>query len=403
MQKDTFPESKISLTEGAGDYHILDTNTESEFEEITLLASEICQTPISVISLIDSEKQWFITGTSIPVTEIPQEISTAKQDVQQPFEPVIVNDLRLDERFSDHPNVIGDPYIVFYAGIPITNELGHSLGTLCVMDNSPRVLSTSQIRSLKILATHVIRLLELKKTHMRLNSLKNDLEIHNEELQEFASVVSHDIKSPLASILLSSEMLRENFGQSIDEENDQLLAVLNRASFKIKNLVDGILAYYRAEKALREGAERFLLMPYLHSIVEMLTMSQSGTIEIPGDEGLELHMNKTALEQILVNLFQNGLKYNDKQNARVAFEFSEDEKYYYFVVRDNGKGIAETEQKKIFEMFTTLDQRDRFGTMGTGIGLSTVKRLVEKLGGKIEVSSVPGEGSVFSFYVLKEK
>ena len=176
--------------------------------------------------------------------------------------PFVVADMREDERFKDHPFVKGEPHIVFFAGIPLTNPEGFALGTLCVLDKQPRLLSDSQLRALKILATQVIHLLELRKANLRLRSLKSVLEARNEELQQFAFVISHDIKSPLASIVLSSEMLRENFGNNIDEDNDQLLKILSRSSLKIRNLVDGVLAYYRSESALSEGAESFELLSF---------------------------------------------------------------------------------------------------------------------------------------------
>jgi signal transduction histidine kinase len=319
-----------------------------------------------------------------------------------PHEHFIVSDLRKDERFKDHPLVKGDPQIVFLAGIPLTNPQGFALGTLCILDKRPRILSDSQLKALKILSRQIIHLLELRKANLRLSSLKSDLEARNEELQQFAFVVSHDIKSPLASIILTSEMLRENFGENIDEDNDQLLKVLGRASLKIRDLVDGVLAYYRSESALSENAELFELRPFLFSIAEMFKTNQAVDIRIP-QEDRHLFMNKTALEQIFVNLIQNALKYNDKEKPIVQIGFSEDDTFYCFVVTDNGKGIAPEEQQKIFEVFKTLGQRDRFGIQGSGIGLSTVKKLVEKLSGGIDLKSVQGQGTEFSFSIKKQK
>jgi signal transduction histidine kinase len=201
---------------------------------------------------------------------------------------------------------------------------------------------------------------------------------------------------------LTSEMLRENFGEHIDEDNDQLLKILGRASMKIRDLVDGVLAYYRSESALNENAESFELRPFLISIAEMFSTKQPIDIQIPLEDPC-LFMNKTALEQILVNLVQNALKYNDKEKPIVQIRFAEDETHYLFAVTDNGKGIAKEEQKKIFELFTTLGQRDRFGIHGSGIGLSTVKRLVERLSGTIGLRSAAGEGSEFSFTIKKQK
>lgn len=327
------------------EYQILDTETEPEFDEITGLASEICQAPISMITLIDEERQWIKSSANLPVREMPRRSAFCAHAILFPNDPFVVSDMRKDERFRDHPFVKGDPHIVFFAGIPLTNPEGFALGTLCVLDKRPRVLSDSQLRALTILARQVIHLLELRKANFRLKSLKSDLEMRNEELQQFAFVISHDIKSPLASIVLSSEMLREYFGKNIDEDNDQLLKVLSRSSLKIRNLVDGVLAYYRSEWALGEGAESFELLPFLFSIAEMFKTNNEVDIQLP-KEDRNIFMNKTALEQILVNLVQNAIKYNDKDKPAVQIRFSEDDSNYYFVVTDNGKGIAPEEQKK---------------------------------------------------------
>ena len=171
---------------------------------------------------------------------------------------------------------------------------------------------------------------------------------------------------------------------------------------KIKNLVDGILSYYRGESAMNELAELFELKSCIQSIVEVLKVSQSAEINYPEKEVL-IQTNKTALEQILINLLQNALKYNDKEKASIEIRFHEGEDFYYFEVEDNGRGIADEDQKQIFELFKTLGIQDRYGLLGTGIGLSTVRKLVEKLGGEIHVQSTPGSGSVFEFSLKKIK
>jgi signal transduction histidine kinase len=401
MEMPAVPQNEKERLAALREYQILDTEAEPEFDEITSLASEICQVPISMITLVDEERQWIKSAANLPVREMPRGNAFCAHAILFPNDPFVVTDMREDPRFRDHPFVKGEPHIVFFTGIPLTNPEGFALGTLCVLDKRPRILSESQIRALQILARQVIHLLELRKANFRLQSMKAMLEARNDELNQFAFVVSHDIKSPLASIVLSTEMLREQFGKDIDEDNDQLLKVLNRSSLKIRNLVDGILAYYRAEWAITEGAESFELKSFLFSIVEMLRMNNAASIQFPQEER-QIYMNKTVLEQILVNLLQNALKYNDKKEPRIEVLFSEDESNYSFMVRDNGRGMAREEQEKIFELFTTLKQNDRFGVQGSGIGLSIVKKLVTKLSGEIHLKSVPGEGSEFSFYVKKD-
>jgi signal transduction histidine kinase len=401
MEKPLIPPNEKERLAALREYHILDTEAGKEFDDITQLASEICQTPISLITLIDEQRQLFKAGAHLVENELPRDLAFCSHAINHPLDPFIVEDMRADKRFADHPFVVGDPHVVFYTGIPLTNPEGYPLGTLCVLDKKPKKLTDGQIRSLQILAKQVIQLFELRKANFRLEALKESLESRNEELEQFAYVVSHDIKSPLASILLSSEMLRENFGETIDEGNEQLLNVLNRASYKIRNLVDGILAYYRAEQALSEGAETFELHAFLLSIIEMLRINPGTDIRLP-KEGSILHLNKTVLEQILVNLLQNALKYTEKQKPRIDIHYSEDDTNYYFKVTDDGRGISREKQEKIFELFTTLGVKDRFGTQGTGVGLSTVKKLVEKMSGSINVQSTPGKGSEFSFYIKKE-
>ena len=392
------------------EYQILDTESEPEFDEITGLACEICQVPFSMITLIDAERQWVKSSiirdvketADLNVREMPRKTAFCAHAILFPFDPLVVSDMRKDERFKDHPFVKGEPHIAFFAGIPLTNPDGFALGTLCIMDKRPRKLSDSQVRALKILARQIINLLELRKANFRLRTMTEDLEGRNEELQQFAYVVSHDIKSPLASISLAAEMLREQFGETIDEDNDQLIKVLSRSTTKIRNLVDGILSYYRAEWALGTGAESFELRSFLFSIAEMFQISQRADIQFPQDERI-IYMNKTVLEQILVNLIQNGLKYNDKELPRIEIRFSEDDMNYYFSVADNGMGIAPEQQEKIFEIFRTLNLQDRFETRGTGIGLSTVKKLVQRMSGNVSLKSIPGEGSEFSFFIKKER
>ena len=409
MENPSIPMNERERIAALREYQILDTEAEQEFDEITGLASEVCQVPVSMITLIDEERQWIKSAANLnlkelpnlDVREMPRRMAFCAHAINSPFDPLVVTDMRKDKRFKDHPFVKGEPHVVFFAGIPLTNPEGFALGTLCVLDKRPRNLSDSQLRALQILAKQVIHLLELRKANFRLKSMKEVLEARNEELQQFAYVVSHDIKSPLASIVLTSEMLREQFGENIDEDNDQLLKVLSRSSLKIRNLVDGILSYYRAEWAMNESAESFELKSFLSSIAEMFKVNQGADIRFP-QEQRTIYMNKTALEQILVNLIQNALKYNDQAEPLIEIRFSEDETNYYFVVSDNGRGITPEEQKKIFEIFTTLNLQDRFGTKGTGIGLSTVKKLVEKMEGKVSLKSVPGEGSEFSFYIKKK-
>ena len=377
-------------------YEVLDSIPEKDYDDITLLASEICQTSISLITLVDSDRQWFKSKQGLDVAQTEREYAFCAHAINAPREILIVPDSRKDARFAGNPLVTGDPHVIFYTGVPLLSSSGHALGTLCVIDQQPKTLSEKQVLALTALANQVVKLLELRKANRELEKLRADLELRNKDLEQFAYVVSHDIKSPLSSIVLTGEMLRESLGDDLDEGNDQLFKVLNRASYKIKNLVDGILTYYRGEQALSEQMEIVRLPQFLESIVEHLKTGPGCIIEYPADE-IELFTNRTSLEQILVNLLQNAIKYNDKEKITIRIGVRIDKTHYHFSIEDNGMGIADADQEKIFKIFTTLGQKDRTGNTGTGIGLSTVKKLIERQGGTILVRSRLHEGTVFEF------
>jgi signal transduction histidine kinase len=247
-----------------------------------------------------------------------------------------------------------------------------------------------------------MHLLEFRKLNLQLESLKSDLEKRNAELKQFSYVISHDIKSPLASIVLSTEMLREHFGENIDEDNIQMLNILNRSSLKIRNLAEGVQAFYRSESSLNEDAEAFELVPFFASVSEIFQSNQG--LELPViEQKKNIYTKKTALELILVNLIQNAFKFNDKAKPVVQVRYSEDEFYYLFVVSDNGMGLTTEEQERIVELFTSSGHREKFGTQSSGTGLPTVKRLVQRLSGRIELRSTEGEGSEFSFTIKKHR
>ena len=140
MQLPSIPLNEQERLAALNEYQILDSEVEKEFDDLTMLASEICQTKMSMITLIDSERQWFKSGAPNGKTEIPRSLAFCSHTINFPTETFVIPDMREDERFSDHPFVTGDPHIVFYTGVPLTNREGYALGTICVLDHQPKIL-----------------------------------------------------------------------------------------------------------------------------------------------------------------------------------------------------------------------------------------------------------------------
>jgi anti-sigma regulatory factor (Ser/Thr protein kinase) len=144
-------------------YRILDTAPEQAFDDLTLLASQICGTPIALISLVDADRQWFKSRIGISVAETSRAISFCARAVEQRG-PLIVRDTLEDERFRDNPVVTGEPKIRFYTGVPLITPDGHALGTLCVADRVCRTLTPGQMEALEALTRQVEAQLELRKS-----------------------------------------------------------------------------------------------------------------------------------------------------------------------------------------------------------------------------------------------
>ncbi|MGC4021194.1 MAG: histidine kinase dimerization/phospho-acceptor domain-containing protein [Cyclobacteriaceae bacterium] len=171
-----FMDSNGSLLDEIGrlkalhDYQILDTQAEKDFDGIVELASQVCDTPIALISLLDDKRQWLKARKGIEFQETDRSLSFCNFTIKED-DVLVVYDTLKHNRFSLHPFVTGDPHFRFYAGMPLIVGSGHKLGALCVMDNRPKDLSPKQIEDLRILAHQVVNLLELRLRNIQLQDL----------------------------------------------------------------------------------------------------------------------------------------------------------------------------------------------------------------------------------------
>ncbi len=380
-------------------YSILDTLPEEDYDNLTAIAAEICGTPISLVSLLDNERQWFKSHHGLGATETPKEFAFCAHAINQD-DIFIVQDARTDERFHDNPLVIGEPKVIFYAGVPLATEEGLPLGTLCVIDHKPKLLSQGQMDSLKVLSQQVMNLLHLRKSNIMLKKSVEDLKEKNEELERFAYIAAHDLKSPLNTINTTAELFTECYASKFDEDGKTMLGFIQKASSKLTGLIDGLLNYSKSESVLKEGGSKIDLQELRNDISGLFSYDNSLVLEL-NTKLKSINTNKAAIHQILINLVSNAIKYNDKDEVEMQIEICENEDFYEFSVQDNGPGIALKDQDKIFQIFKVLAPADKFGDPGNGIGLATVKKIIEKMEGTINLVSAKGEGCQFNFNLKK--
>lgn len=145
---------------------VLDSAAEKAYDDLTRIAARICGTSMALVSLVDTDRQWFKSRVGMQATETPREFAFCSHAIQHPDELMVVTDASMDARFADNPYVTGLPGIRFYAGAPLVTAAGHAVGTLCVLDSSPRTLDDLQLDLLRFIAQQVIG--ELEATSARL-------------------------------------------------------------------------------------------------------------------------------------------------------------------------------------------------------------------------------------------
>lgn len=392
------PSEELRL-EKLDSYSILDTLPEADYDNLTAIAAQICGTPISLVSLLDAKRQWFKSHHGLEAEETPKEYAFCAHAINDPQDIFIIEDARKDARFHDNPLVIDDPNVIFYAGVPLKSEEGLPMGTLCVIDNKPKQLSQEQQNSLRALAKQVMNLFELRQVKARLEASLTQLDRRNKGLERFAMVAAHDIKSPLNNISQLASLFMEDYRGKLDADGIEIIETLQGSSDRLRELVDGLLEYSRTAEVLRKKVDVIKVAELEQRLIELIADKKSKLNFISDIK--EIVTNKTALDQILVNLITNAIKYNDKEQPTIEVKMSNSGSHYEISVKDNGPGIPDKHLGKIFEIFQVMKPQDRFGKQGNGIGLATVRKLVEELGGKINVQSELGKYSQFKFTIAK--
>jgi signal transduction histidine kinase len=250
-----------------------------------------------------------------------------------------------------------------------------------------------------LLVLHDQTLLRQVEQHEReLAQERNDLLRVNAELQRFSSIAAHDLKSPLSAIMMSAELLRQEYGEKLGDDGLEVLDVMRNAGKRLRSLIDDLLQYARSGKAMGELSlldSRVLV----EEVLSTLLGSQRMATDIQMDSLPTVYANRMGLSQVFQNLISNALKFTSDRKPQIKISSKDQGAFTLFEVTDNGVGIRKEDLPVVFEVFKRVagsEQKD-----GTGLGLPICKRIVELHGGSMWIESESGKGTSIFFTLPK--
>ena len=212
-----------------------------------------------------------------------------------------------------------------------------------------------------------------------------------QEFKDFAYIISHDLKAPLRAVKNLTDWLAADYADKFDDDGKEQLKLLTSRVDRMHNLIEGVLQYSRIGR-LKEDKEQIDLNQLMPEIIHSLAPPEN--IHITIENQLPVIVSEpTRIQQIFENLLSNAVRFMDKPDGTVKVECTEQDDCWKFSVEDNGPGIDQQNFERIFKLFQTLQPKDQFES--TGAGLTLVKKIVELYGGKIWLSSQPGQGTTF--------
>jgi PAS domain S-box-containing protein len=240
---------------------------------------------------------------------------------------------------------------------------------------------------------------ENKKAERRQTELLQQLEKVNQELKDFAYVVSHDLKAPLRGIKNLADWISTDYADKLDDNGKEQMNLLASRVDRMRDLIDGILQYSRVGR-IEEEKVVVNLNELVPEIIDMIAPPENITITVE-NELPAIECGQTRIMQVFQNLLSNAVKYMDKPQGWIKIGCIEENGFWEFSIADNGPGIEEKYFEKIFQLFQTLAPRDE--SESTGIGLTIIKKIIEMYGGKIWLQSAVGEGTTFFFTLPKQE
>lgn len=366
------------------EYQILDTHSEDTFDKISLLAAQLFNTTNAFITFVDEDRVFFKSNLSfLPDSQVDRRDSFCSLAILND-NVTVFNDTHTIPDFADNPFVHGKDGIRFYAGAPLRTPEGFLVGTICVLDTSPRQVSDMQIDMLKTLAKIVIDKLE--------NRLRARKAI--EAQIELMNIALHEIKNPLASINLANDIIKKDATKT-DTMTQMISASVKRIQTR---LVELIKQSEKEENQMSLSIEEINLHHLFERLVsnfELLAQKKHQYIELDCETLPFIDADKAKISDVLHNLLSNAIKYS-YPNSTIRIMARDCVTHVEIEIKDQGQGLDEKEMDMLFTKFAKLSSKPTGRETSNGLGLSITKSFVELHKGTIKaVSEGKNKGTSF--------
>ncbi len=407
------PTNEAERLEALAQLEVLDVACEPRFDRLTQLAAKLLEMPMCAISLVDRERQFFLSHYGIEASETPREQAFCNYVVADDA-LLVVTDATADPRFQDNPLVTGELGLRFYAGVPIQNADGITLGSLCVLDQKSHAegMTTEQIDLLKDLAAVVMNEMTARITARRYQlecelrcEAMAELETRRREAvaeaafkSEFLANMSHEIRTPLNGVIGMGELLSET---ALGSEQREYLNTLLSSAEGLLGIINDVLDISKIEAGqMQYEAIRFCLKTEVEQVAEVLAQKAADRqidliVEVAPTFPSAVIGDPTRVAQILYNLAGNAIKFTESGYVCIRL-CAVDAESIQIEVEDSGIGMSDEQIARLFEKFSQADTSITRKYGGTGLGMSIVAQLVEAFGGQIDVRSEIDQGTCIS-------
>lgn len=387
MIEPAIPSDEAERQKELNDLRILDTPAEKRFDRITRIAADLFGVPIALISLVDADRQWFKSKVGLDATQTPRNISFCGHAILSD-RVLIVEDALTDLRFRDNPLVTGPPYIRFYAGMPLCGIGGRRLGTLCLIDSSPRKFSPEDSRRLADLSSWAETELNVSlKTESVIAELRDTL----------VRLVSHELRTPLTGMIGALEIIRSELANG--ENVSDLVGIAADSAHRLNRVVDDIIEFEELD------AGHYNLTPDSIDLPLLIEATIDSIAEFARNQNVELQRQLLgpqfvtasfkAVTRILRSLLHNALRYAPKGSAVIVSTKLTEHNWLRMSVDDTGPGIAADYLPQLFMPFVQADASNTRLRDGCGMSLAISRRLATAMGGRLGYERREGGGSRF--------